>query len=326
MRACASLLAACATAQKSPPPEIRLDEPVQAQPAPEPPKPMTVVAIPEPLPLPAQLKPLPAEPRIRGRPAGADPIRASASRRPTTRRASRPTRDGYLNAIQVWPYAEGALYQVYASPGRVTDIMLQEGEELVSVSAGDTVRWIVGDTTSASGAAQRVHVLLKPMRTDLKTNLVITTNRRLYLLELTATDADLDGVGVVELSARSSSPRSSARPRAPTRQRRWRKASRWSGCASATTSAATHPPGDRCAPSTTASMSTSSSRPASRKVSCRRCSSSASAATPSSSTTAIARPTTSSIACSAPPSCAWAASKAQVVRISRTDVAQRGGS
>src|SRR5262249_59622125 len=92
------------------------------------------------------------------------------------------------NAIQVWPYSDGALYQVYTSPGRVTDIMLQEAEELVAVSAGDTVRWIVGDTTSASGAAQRVHVLVKPVRSNLKTNLVITTNRRIYLVELTATD------------------------------------------------------------------------------------------------------------------------------------------
>ena len=99
-----------------------------------------------------------------------------------------PTREGYLNAIQVWPYSEGALYQLYASPGRVTDIMLQEGEELVTVSAGDTVRWIVGDTTSASGAAQRTHVLVKPVRANLKTNLVITTSRRVYLLELTATE------------------------------------------------------------------------------------------------------------------------------------------
>ncbi len=83
------------------------------------------------------------------------------------------------------------------------DIMLQEGEELVSVSAGDTVRWIVGDTTSASGAAQRVHVLVKPIRPSLKTNLVITTNRRIYLLELTCDAADVDGFGVVELPARS---------------------------------------------------------------------------------------------------------------------------
>ena len=136
------------------------------------------------MPLPAQLKPLvpkrPLRPRNRSDP------RERVAKANDEARVS-PTRDGYINAIQVWPYAEGALYQIYASPGRVTDIMLQEGEELVSVSAGDTVRWIVGDTTSASGAAQRVHVLVKPIRPSLKTNLVITTNRRIYLLELTAT-------------------------------------------------------------------------------------------------------------------------------------------
>jgi type IV secretion system protein VirB9 len=57
----------------------------------------------------------------------------------------------------------------------------------VTVSAGDTVRWIVGDTASGSGADLRVNVLVKPTRVGLKTNLVITTNRRTYLLELSAT-------------------------------------------------------------------------------------------------------------------------------------------
>lgn len=69
----------------------------------------------------------------------------------------------------------------------VTVIALQEGEELVTVSAGDTVRWIVGDTASGSGATLRVNVLVKPTRVGLKTNLVITTNRRNYLLELSST-------------------------------------------------------------------------------------------------------------------------------------------
>jgi type IV secretion system protein VirB9 len=38
----------------------------------------------------------------------------------------------------------------------VTDIALQEGEELAGsgpVAAGDTVRWIIGDTVSGSGRA-----------------------------------------------------------------------------------------------------------------------------------------------------------------------------
>jgi len=52
---------------------------------------------------------------------------------------------------------------------------------------GDTVRWIVGDTSSGSAADLRVNVLVKPIRSDLKTNLVITTSHRTYLLELTST-------------------------------------------------------------------------------------------------------------------------------------------
>ena len=99
-----------------------------------------------------------------------------------------PTREGYVNAIQVWPFTDGALYQVYASPGRVTVVSLQPGEELVTVAAGDTVRWIVGDTSSGGGADLRVNVLVKPIRSGLKTNLVITTSRRTYLLELTSTE------------------------------------------------------------------------------------------------------------------------------------------
>ncbi|WP_298013360.1 P-type conjugative transfer protein TrbG, partial [uncultured Castellaniella sp.] len=98
-----------------------------------------------------------------------------------------PTREGYINAIQVWPFSDGALYQVYTSPGRVTVIRLQPGEDLVTVAAGDTVQWIVGDTASGSGANRRVAVMVKPVRVGIKTNLVITTSRRTYLLELTST-------------------------------------------------------------------------------------------------------------------------------------------
>ncbi len=95
-----------------------------------------------------------------------------------------------LNAVDawLWPFTDGALYQVYAAIGRVTVIALQPGEELVTVAAGDTVRWIVGDTSSGSGDALRVNVMVKPIRSGLKTNLVITTSRRTYLLELTSTE------------------------------------------------------------------------------------------------------------------------------------------
>lgn len=99
-----------------------------------------------------------------------------------------PTRYGYLNAIQVYPYQEGQLYRLYAAPEQVTDIALQPGEALVSVAAGDTVRWIVGDTTSGSGANRRTHILVKPSAPGLKTNLVISTDRRVYHLALESTE------------------------------------------------------------------------------------------------------------------------------------------
>jgi type IV secretion system protein VirB9 len=147
---------------------------------------MEVVAVPQPLALPAQLKPLPEIAETRPVPESADEkIRVS---RANEEARVAPTREGYVNAIQVWPYSDGALYQVYAAPGRVTVVSLQAGEELVTVAAGDTVRWIVGDTSSGSGDALRVNVLVKPVRSGLKTNLVITTNRRTYLIELTSTE------------------------------------------------------------------------------------------------------------------------------------------
>jgi type IV secretion system protein VirB9 len=90
----------------------------------------------------------------------------------------------FVNAVQVYPFMEGALYRLYAAPEQVTDIALEPGERLNSVSAGDTVRWVVGDTASGAAAGERVHILVKPIAPDLSTNLVIATDRRAYHLEM----------------------------------------------------------------------------------------------------------------------------------------------
>lgn len=100
-----------------------------------------------------------------------------------------PSGDNYLNATQVYAFEAGALFQVYGAPGHVTDIALQPGEVLSGqgpVAAGDTVRWIIGQTESGAGEGRRIHILVKPTRTDLKTNLIINTDRRTYHLELNA--------------------------------------------------------------------------------------------------------------------------------------------
>lgn len=183
----ATALAGCATTSAKPP-AIAYDDPpreIAATPAAAPPRAVEVVAVPEPLPLPGQLKPV-AEPATPPEPA--DPRRRVGAANAAAR--VQPVHDGFLNAIQQYPWTDGALYQVYTAPGQVTDIALQEGEQLVGpgpVAAGDTVRWIIGDTISGSGATARVHILAKPTRPDLATNLVINTDRRTYHLELRAT-------------------------------------------------------------------------------------------------------------------------------------------
>ena len=182
----ALVLAGCAS--KTPLPRIQYDS-MDFSPAiaeAEAPKPVQIVELPRPLPLPGQLKPCPESRR-----SSAEDDLAPEDRVEQGNAAARrePALEGYVNAVQVYPYTKGALYQLYAAPEQVSDIALQPGEELISVSAGDTVRWVVGDTTSGEGAGAQVHILVKPIAADLTTNLVITTNRRAYHLELHSSDA-----------------------------------------------------------------------------------------------------------------------------------------
>ncbi len=181
----APLLAACTSTVKVP--EIPLLDGRAfgaATQLPEPRKPIQYVEVPKPLPLPGQLKP------VRDR-AGKPKDDAAPKERITAANSAariEPVKDGYINAIQVYPFTKGALYQVYTAVSQVTDIALEAGEKLIAVSAGDTVRWVVGDTTSGEGAALQVHILVKPIGADLETNVVVTTDRRTYHLELRSSD------------------------------------------------------------------------------------------------------------------------------------------
>ena len=177
-------LAGCATTQK--PPEISYDDAAPAVQTADAPAPVTVVELPRPLPLPGQMKPVET---TRSAPEASDP----AARVNQANAAARiqPVRNGFINSMQVYPFTQGALYQVYTAVGQITDIALQPGEQLVGsgpVAAGDTVRWIIGDTESGSGATRQIHILVKPTRAELMTNVVINTNLRTYHMELRATE------------------------------------------------------------------------------------------------------------------------------------------
>lgn len=171
-------LTACATFK---PPQIEYDSDVP--PAPVTPMALTADTGPQPL-----HRPPPVTAARGGTPGQAEaPEPLGRIQQANAAARIEPRRDGYFNAVQVFSYSPGALYQVYSSPGQVTDIALEPGEQLIGsgpIAAGDTVRWIIGDTESGAGETFRVHVIVKPTRPDLDTNLIINTDRRTYHLEL----------------------------------------------------------------------------------------------------------------------------------------------
>jgi type IV secretion system protein TrbG len=118
-----------------------------------------------------------------------DLLPALAQRAPnvgeTNQSALRGAREASLvGALHEFAWERGAIYAIQTAPQRITDLALETGETLLSVSAGDTTRWIVGDAKSGSGAQTQVHVLVKPNAPGLATNLVIMTDRRIYHVDL----------------------------------------------------------------------------------------------------------------------------------------------
>jgi len=127
--------------------------------------------------------PDPAQPASAARaPAGGRGPAAIAAANAEARAPSEA--DRFVGGLQVFRYAAGRIYEVWTTPLRVTTLTLGPGEALVAKAAGDTIRWQIGDTTSGAGGGQRAHVMIKPLEAGLETNLVLTTSRRVYLLQL----------------------------------------------------------------------------------------------------------------------------------------------
>ncbi|MCA3694788.1 TrbG/VirB9 family P-type conjugative transfer protein [Aquidulcibacter sp.] len=127
-------------------------------------------------------------PQVPTQPAqSAAPKVGPAAIRAANAEALAPSRaDGFVNAAQVFGYEPGRVYEVWTAPMRITALSLEPGEKIISKAAGDTERWMIGDTTSGEAETVQTHLLIKPYRAGLATNMVVTTNRRVYLLALKA--------------------------------------------------------------------------------------------------------------------------------------------
>ncbi|MDY5714281.1 TrbG/VirB9 family P-type conjugative transfer protein [Fusobacterium gastrosuis] len=81
-------------------------------------------------------------------------------------------------------YNDTSMYTVYCRVNYLTSIFLSPDEELIGTSGGDTTRWSRKETITGSEEGQRVLILIKPHTIGIKTNIVISTNKRTYQIQL----------------------------------------------------------------------------------------------------------------------------------------------
>src|SRR5690242_13105161 len=87
-----------------------------------------------------------AERRHANAPRAETPIETLAAANSASR--EHPTHAGFENARQIYGYEPGKIYELYANPAYVSTILLEPGESVSNIAAGDTSRWMV---TEADG-------------------------------------------------------------------------------------------------------------------------------------------------------------------------------
>ncbi len=88
--------------------------------------------------------------------------------------------DGFVR----FAYNSGQMPIVKTVPFQETVISLEPGEKFTNISSGDPSRWSYAMAISGMGATQQQNILVKPTAPDLSTNMVVTTDRRIYNLRL----------------------------------------------------------------------------------------------------------------------------------------------
>ena len=144
-------------------------------------RPAAPAAVPAP---PVAAKPAPRPARSRPAPGYRTVYSANAQSRDL------PASGAYVNAALYYAFEPGRLYTVNTSPRFLTVIALRPGEKLISKAAGDTVRWVLGETVQGSGPSEQVLVMLKPTRGGLRTNVILTTDQRTYLMEAVSREGE----------------------------------------------------------------------------------------------------------------------------------------
>ena len=107
-----------------------------------------------------------------------------------------PSSSDFFNSMMTYQYMQGSLYTIYTAPMKITDIVLEKGEKIISQAAGDTLRWKIASTYSGSGKNLYWHILIKPKKAGLNNTFIVTTNKRTYHMILQSVNNDAYMVSV----------------------------------------------------------------------------------------------------------------------------------
>lgn len=146
----------------------------------------------EPPPAPPVAAPPPPETRrVASRRAQRPPTSQQALAAANREARQGPTAATFEDATLFYAYEPGALYELHTTPAFISTVLLEPGETLIDIAAGDTTRWMVSNTVSGGGGEDsRTLVMVKPQATGLRTNIVLVTNRRAYLIEAVSASGD----------------------------------------------------------------------------------------------------------------------------------------
>lgn len=91
----------------------------------------------------------------------------------------------YNHGTMYYDFDPDFTYIIYTQPYRVTDIMLEPGEQVIEMPfLSETQVWEVGAGVSRTGGVDTQHFFIKPACTALTTSFIIITDRRVYHLLL----------------------------------------------------------------------------------------------------------------------------------------------
>lgn len=91
----------------------------------------------------------------------------------------------FSESIAEYDYIAGRIYELITSPGAITDLRLQPGEQINgSPIVNDNVNWQFSLGSSLENGEAVQHLFIRPLKVGLDTSMIILTNQRTYYFRL----------------------------------------------------------------------------------------------------------------------------------------------